>query len=428
MNIFLGILMVMFYLAVVVMIVRGQSPIIMLLLLTLVWMIMAGVPGEKILANVFEKGGTAFSSSLVAIIFGAWFGQTLVKTGIAESIIRVSLELAGDRPLIVLLVVVVVTSLLFTSLYGVGAAIAIGVIALPIVMSAGIPPELAAAAYSMAIGAGAFVNMVDFSFRVPLFPGIKFQQPLLGFLVAGWAISLLITCLMCICNLKLGGGARKYSSVNTVPISSARAKLRWYAYLAPAVPVFLVIVFKWPMLPAFIVGTVYAIAATHFGQRSMRESVDLFHRAFYDAFPEIATICALWIICGMLIVGAQLPEVQAVLKPIYSPILPTSRLMLCVFFGALAPLAIYRGPLHVIGTGAILVGMFAGAGTFAAVPLFAAWRGTMNVGSSIDPTNSWPLWTIGYTKVTHKQFLRTGLPWIWVSAIVISFVSYFMIP
>ena len=29
---------------------------------------------------------------------------------------------------------------------------------------------------------------------------------------------------------------------------------------------------------------------------------------------------------------------------------------------------------------------------------------------SVDPTNSWTLWTIGYTKVRTAQFLKTALP------------------
>ena len=33
-------------------------------------------------------------------IFGAWFAQVLIQTGIAESVIRSAAELAGDRPFI----------------------------------------------------------------------------------------------------------------------------------------------------------------------------------------------------------------------------------------------------------------------------------------------------------------------------------------
>jgi hypothetical protein len=88
----------------------------------------------------------------------------------------------------------------------------------------------------------------------------------------------------------------------------------------------------------------YALLTTQFGKRSFRQSVDLFHKTFYDAFPDIATIAALWIICGMLIICGQLPAVQKVLNPVFGPLLPHTRLAASLFFAALAPLAIYRGP------------------------------------------------------------------------------------
>jgi Mg2+/citrate symporter len=423
-----GILMILCFFVVVIVIMKGESPIIMLLLLALAWALLAGVPGKSILANVIEKGGLAYASTIVVIIFGAWFGQTLVKTGIAESIIRGAIELAGDRPIVVTMVVTVVTSLLFISLYGVGAAIALGVIALPIMMSMGVPPQVAAASYVMAIGAGTFLNLVDFNIRAPLFPGIKYEGPLLSFFAAGWVVYTLAALAMIFYNLKIRGGVRKYSAVSTVPPATARPRVSWYAYLSPAVPVVMVIFLKWPMIPAFILGVAYALLSTHFGKRTWRETIDLFHRSFYDAFPEIATIAALWIICGMLIIGGQLPEIQKVLKPIYSPFLPESRAMLTIFFIALTPLAIYRGPLHVVGTGAALIGMFLNAKTFPVLQLFAAWRGDMAVGSSMDPTNSWTLWTIGYTKITHKQYLATGFPWAWLMVAVVTLLAYYMIP
>ena len=111
-----GILMILLYVAVVIVIIRGQSPIIALLSLAILWGLLAGVPGKDILGQILDKGGTAYASAIVIIVFGAWFGQALVKTGIAENIIRGAIELAGDRPTIVAMVVSVVTGLLFGSM------------------------------------------------------------------------------------------------------------------------------------------------------------------------------------------------------------------------------------------------------------------------------------------------------------------------
>ena len=422
-----GIIMLLLYLAVVVVIIRGQSPIISLLFLAVVWAVIAGVPGKEILSQVLDKGGTAYASAIVIIVFGAWFGQALVKTGIAENIIRGAIELAGDRPTVVAIVVSVVTGLLFTSMYGVGAAISIGVIALPIMMSMGIPPYVAAPAFTMAIGAGCYVNLVNFNIFKPLFPGIVYEGPYLTFYFIGFAVYLLAACGMSVVNLHFAG-TRKYSAVRVAAPADTRVSIPWYAYVAPAIPVIMVIVFKWGMIPAFILGTVYALLSTQFGRRSWSESVDLFHRTFYDAFPDIATIAALWIICGMLIVGGQLPQVQQVLNPVFGPFLPGTRLGAAIFFAVLAPLAIYRGPFSVVGTGAVLLAMFLNAKILAVPFLFCVWYGPLNLQGSQDPTNSWTLWTIGYTKITHKQFLKTALPWGWLMAAVNAYLAYVLLP
>jgi Gnt-I system high-affinity gluconate transporter len=422
-----GIVMLLLYLVAVIVIIRGQSPIISLLSLAVLWALLAGVPGNTILAQVLDKGGTAYASAIIIIVFGAWFGQALVKTGIAENIIRGAIELAGDRPVVVAMVVSVVTGLLFTSLYGVGAAISIGVIALPIMMSMGIPPWVAAPAFTMAIGAGNFINLVEFNIFKPMFPGISYDQPYLTFYITGFAVYILAACAMSFVNLRMMG-TRKYSAVSVTPPVSARQSIPWYAYIAPAIPVVMVIAFKWPMIPAFLLGTTFALLSTQRGKRTLRETVDLFHRTFYDAFPDIATIAALWIICGMLIIGGQLPEVQKVLNPVFGPFLPSSRLGLSCLFAALAPLAIYRGPFSAVGTGAALVAMFLNAKLLSPIYLYCVWRGALCLQGSQDPTNSWTLWSIGYTKVTHGQFLKTALPWGWLMVAINAFLAYLMVP
>ena len=127
-----GIALLAVFLVVVALIVRGQSPVIMLLLLAIVWAAIAGISVQDIQAKVLQGGGVQYASSVIVIVFGAWFAQVLIQTGIAESVIRSAAELAGDRPIITAIVINLVTALLFTSMYGVGAAIAIGVVALPI--------------------------------------------------------------------------------------------------------------------------------------------------------------------------------------------------------------------------------------------------------------------------------------------------------
>ncbi|HLJ63956.1 MAG TPA: hypothetical protein VKT70_07615 [Stellaceae bacterium] len=75
-----GLALLAMLLAAVVLIMRGQSPVLMLLLLAIGWAGVAGVGIDAIQTKVIEAGGVPFASAVVIIIFGAWFGQILVQT------------------------------------------------------------------------------------------------------------------------------------------------------------------------------------------------------------------------------------------------------------------------------------------------------------------------------------------------------------
>jgi hypothetical protein len=370
---------------------------------------------------------SAVTSSVIIIVFGAWFAQVLIQTGIAESVIRSAAELAGDRPVVTAIVINLVTALLFMGMYGVGAAIAIGVVALPIMMSQGIPARVAAPAFTMGVGAGMFVNPALFGTFKPLFPGIQYEAPWLTFWAIGMAVYVLCAWAMIAFNLRRLGVRRAASVDVTEPAPAPRKRTPYYTYLVPLVPVLMIIGFKWAIIPTFLLSILLALALT-WRDRSFQGQLNLFNKTFYDAFPDIATIAALWIICGMIIAAGQTPEVAAALKPIFGPILPHDTLQTAIFFALLGGIAsIYRGPLVVIGTGAAVLAILLSNNEIPVPYLYALWLAPTVMQGSVDPTNSWTLWTIGYTKVSHGQFLKTALPFGCLMVFVVSIIGYLML-
>src|SRR5436190_18398195 len=232
MDLWTGVALLVAFLAIVILIIRGQSPIIMLLLLAIVWAVIAGISVDDIQKKILQGGGVAYARAVIIIVFGSWFAQVLIQTGIAESVIRSAVELAGDRPLITAMIVTLVTALLFTSMYGVGAAIAIGVIALPIMMGQGIPPYVAAPAFTMGIGAGTMVNLVQFGTFQKLFPEIKYEAPYLTYWAVGMAVYILAAWLLAFFYLR-SGGARKLASVDIAGEGAAPVRKRtpYYTYI-----------------------------------------------------------------------------------------------------------------------------------------------------------------------------------------------------
>ncbi|MFR2692259.1 MAG: hypothetical protein ACLTBV_15730 [Enterocloster bolteae] len=76
--------------------------------------------------------------------------------------IRKTTELGGDKPAVTCILLCIVTAAIFSSLFGAGAVVAIGVIILPIFMSLGIPKVLSVVSFMLSIGAGMFLNPVLF--------------------------------------------------------------------------------------------------------------------------------------------------------------------------------------------------------------------------------------------------------------------------
>lgn len=411
------------FLVVVAMIVRGQSPIIMLLLLAIAWAVIAGISPGDIQSKILQGGGVKYASAVIIIVFGAWFAQVLIQTGIAESVIRSAVELAGDRPMVTAMTVNVVTALLFTSMYGVGAAIAIGVIALPIMMSQGIPPRVAAPVFTMGVGAGGYVNLVQFKTFEKLFPGIVYEAPWLGYFWIGLAVYVACAWLMIFIYVRKLG-VRHAASVDTAPVQ--RRRTPYYTYLVPVFPVAMTMIFHWEIIPTFLVSIVLALALTG-KDRTLQGHLNLFNKTFFDAFPDIATIAALWTICGMIIVAGQMPEISSALRPIFSPVLPHTPLQAAVFFAVLGGVgSIYRGPLVVVGTGAALLAILLSNNEIPVPYLYALWLAPTVFQGSCDPTNSWTLWTIGYTKVPHGQFLRTAMPFGCLMVVIMCSVCYLL--
>jgi len=313
-------------------------------------------------------------------------------------------------------------------MYGVGAAIAIGIIALPIMLGQGIPPYIAAPAFTMGIGAGTFINLVQFGTFQKLFPGLKYEAPYLTYWITAMCVYILAAWLLEFIYLR-NGGARRLASVDVAYTGEpvVRKRTPYYTYIVPIFPVLMIMILKWEIIPTFLVSIVLALVLTG-RDRTFQGSINLFNKTFSDAFPDIATMAALWTICGMIIVAGQTPEVANALKPIFSPVLPHTPLQAAIFFGVLGGIgSIYRGPLVVIGTGAALLAIVLANKDIPIPYLYSIWLAPTILQGSMDPTNSWTLWTIGQTKVSHGRFLKTALPFGCMMVAVNSLICYLML-
>lgn len=426
-NVLIGILLLLTYFGLIAYAAKGGNLMLGFLVMAIVWVALGALGGkiswEVAQTQVFQGGPESWGATAVVVIFGSWFGRVLVETGIAASIIRKTVELGGDKPLITTVLLSIVTGLIFTSTFGAGAVVAIGVIVLPILLSLGVPKPLAVSSYLMSVGSGMYVNLVLFKQMQGIFKGFKYDNHYLKFGFAAMAVQLIVIIVMLAVRLKKSAVNHAWAAqARTASTGSQSAP--GIALITPIIPVFLAIVFKWQPIPAFIVAVFYALFVC--GKiKSYKDCEKIVTKTFYDGVVDVASLLGFLFILPMFnkVAGLDAGFFQAIL----GGVMPKSALVLCIAFAIIAPLGLFRGPLTVFGAGSATLGILNALGIYTSTLLFPLiYIPTITMNISCCPTQSWNLWALNYSKVSVKEFLKSGVFWGWVICIINTILVYFM--
>ena len=426
MNIILGIILLLTFIGFIIYAVKGGNMMIGFLAMAIIWTTLGMIGGQITWADaqtkIFQGGPESWGATAVVVIFGSWFGQVLVKTGVAAKIIRLAVELGGDKPLVTTILISIVTGLIFTSTFGAGAVVAIGVIVLPILLSLGVPKPLAVSSYLMSVGSGMYVNIVLFKQMQGIFEGFAYDGNYLKFGFTAMAMQILIVIIMLAVRLRKSSVSHSWAA--TAGKTSTSNEVPGIALITPILPVVLAIVFKWQPIPAFIVSSFFALFVC--GKiKSYKDCEKIISKTFYDGVVDVAALLGFLFILPMFnkVAGFDAVFFQSIL----GGIMPNSPLLLCILFIVIAPFGLFRGPLTVFGAGAATLGILNGMGIFSVALLFPLmYIPTITMNISCCPTQSWNLWAINYSKSTTKDFLRSGVLWGWVICAVNTAIAYFM--
>lgn len=425
MDIAIGIILLITYVGLIYYAARGGNLMIGFAVMAVIWAGLSILGGELTWAeaqlNVFQGGPESWGPTAVIVIFGSWFGRVLVETGIASKLIKSTTELGGDNPLITTILLSVVTGIIFTSTFGAGAVVAIGVIVLPILMSLGVPKPVAVSTYLMSVGSGMYVNIVLFKQMQAIFEGFQYDRNYLRFGFSAMAVQLIFIFIMLIVKLRKGavhGWAAKAKS------SDKKKDVPGLALITPIIPVGLAIFFEWQPIPAFIVATLFAL--TICGKLpNFNEASRTITRTFYDGVIDVAGLL------GFLFVLPMFNKVSGIAAPFFESILgnvlPKSTLLISLIFIVISPLGLFRGPLTIFGAGSATVGVLSAIGIFPQSFLFPLmYVPTITMNLSTCPTQSWNLWALNHSKVGVKDFLKTGMLWAWLICAVNIALVYIM--
>lgn len=422
MELFIGIVLIITYIALAVYAAKGGNLMTGFFVMAVIWLILSIVGGKITWADgmkdILQGGPESWGATAVNVIFGSWFGKILVDTGIASKLIKSVTELGGDDPLIVTILLSIVTGIIFTATFGAGAVVAIGVIILPILLSLGVPKYLAVTSYLMSVGSGMYLNPVLFSQMQAIFPDMNYDSNYLSWAFIALFVQLLLIAIMLFTHMKVFGKKkrRKAWSVDMNEKNSME-DIPAIAMITPIVPTAMSIIFKWATIPAFIVGSLYGLIVCKKIGSNWSEASRIIASTFYEGVIDVAGLL------GFLFILPMFNKISGVAAPFFNPILgdvlPKTTLGLTIAFMVMAPLGLFRGPLTIFGAGAATVGVLNVLGTYSTPFLFTLmYVPTIAMNLSACPTQSWNLWALNYSKVSVKNFMKTGVLWAWLICVI----------
>ena len=385
------------------------------------------VKAIAILNKIYQSAPEGWGTTLVNVCWGAWFGRVLMETGIASTLIRKTVELGGDRPIITIVLLNVVTAFIFTAMMGAGPVIAIGVIVLPIMMSLGVPKAIAMFSFMESVAAGIYLNPVNFTQYRAFFIEID-EMPnfTLGWYAGKWGyaalvISVVVTTILAGFFLKKSKTSHAWAAQTRGASEQKDAPL--YTLILPIVPVVLKIWLDFSVIGGFVIAGFAALFLCGKMKGSFKENCQLVNKLYYDGVVDTAPLVGFLLTLPMF--NSVASYASPFFKAVLGPVMPKSELVVCILFAVLLALGLFRGPMTLVGCGAATLGVLRGVASFS-VPflycVFAIPTITVNIGSCI--TQSWVAWGLAYTKVESKDYLKLSIPMTYICGILLYVLTF----
>jgi hypothetical protein len=396
-----------------------------LVILGVIIAFISGAPfkGENSVTDtVLQTGASMLAATMIAIILGSWLGKLLDETGIAGTLVRKIVEFGGDRPVVVALGVLGVSTLVGTVTGSAPAAMLAGIIGIPAMIAVGIPKVTAAGTILMGIAAG-----MPFELPVWQFFSTALKLPVSdvrGFMIKLFPFALAAAVLFVVIETRRRGAEHAWAFKTATAERPAgdnravarRAQLgdaRWYALITPVIPLVLALGFKLAIIPSLLAGVLYAVVTT----TRPRDMSKRLLRTLYAGFSVAAAPIALFVAIGILLAAVQLPGSVDALRPLVKDVSPQNPVLFVVVFVLLVPLCLYRGPLNVYGLGAGIASVLITAGIYPPLAVLGLTTSYNQVFGVADPTSTQTVWAAQYAGVTPQQVMARTLPYVWLVAL-----------
>lgn len=433
-----GIIILLFMLAMMALIVTRKLPTVVALILIGVGVcVIAGVPaiakdaeGKAIgfFDTVIVAGAIKLAANIMLAMFGSWLGQVMNATGITKTMIKKGAELGGDKTLVVQIILLTISALLFTTISGLGGTIMVGSIVLPILMAVGVEKVSAAITLLMAKGVGATMSQADNSGFAAIV-GAEFETVYHYGLMLGAIFYVAGIVLVCIRHKKYGKKFAFSAPATQEAEEDSAFRVKGFmgalAMLTPIIPIILVAVLKFPVIPAMLIGIFWALITTCY-KAGWSKTMNMLTKTLYDGINNYAPAMALMVAIGMLMNGVNNAQVADCLAPFMKAIVPQSPFAVAIFFALLAPLCLYRGPFNLYGMGAGIAALLVGLGLMTPITAMVGFVTVAVMQQSSCPTNTQNVWTSSFVGEEPSKVTLSMMPVVWPAIAIMVVIGAIM--
>jgi len=359
---------------------------------------------ELIFGKVLTEGARRMAGAMVTTMFGAMLSQVVMRQGIAQHIIRWAAEYAGDRKLLMALILYGAVAYCFTSLSGLGPVIMVGSLVLPILVSSGFSPLYAATLMLLGIGVGGLFHPANWKFYIEL---LALQEGVVQTHALRVAAVMLAVSIF---YLIFEGRRQSKSFAWAAPVAEEgdeAPRVPLMALLTPILPPLLMRFLHWPDIPAFILAILWGCLTTH-----PRRLIPNVTAAVLEGLKDVGPVLGLFIGLGMTLNATMDPASQSLMEPFLQRVLPSTAAGYVVFFTLLSPLTLYRGPFNLYGLGAGFAAMMAKSSLLPPTAVMAAFMSVGQVQSVCDPTNTHNVWIAQFVHESPDRILKHTLPYV----------------
>lgn len=352
--------------------------------------------------TVLSDGSILLAKTMMFAIFGSVLSQVVMRQGIAQRIVRVAAEYAGDQKMLLAFLMTGVVAINFSAISGLGAVIMVGSLVLPILVGSGLSAGYAGSLILFGIAAGGMFQPSNLGFYTDL---LKIDKETALHTVMPFAVLLALT----VAAFIIIEGRKEKASFAWAATIEAPKSVPLPALLTPIWPIILLVLpwTQWPILPAFIFAILWGVLTTE-----PKKAINNLTAAILEGLKDVAPVLGLFIGIGMTVKAMTDPATSQIMEPFIKAVLPQTAAGYVTFFVLLAPLTLYRGPFNLYGLGAGFAVLMAKSGMQPGA-VMAAFLTVGQMQSVCDPTNTHNVWIAQFLQESTDKFLRRTIFYVW---------------